>query len=80
MDTIILQHQYGDCTHAVIVRMGDEFIISYGLWEPGKKLIATKERTYLNSTDHPELKDVHDGHGWNIVALQQLMMGVEQSS
>lgn len=61
-----------DTEHAAVLAFPDRLEVMYGRLVDGRFSTVTKE--ILRFDQHPELKFIHDGIGWNVLEVSLLLM------
>lgn len=72
MNLITLQCKREATTHIRVGLNENHIVLLYGTIEDGEFVQSDGEGLLLN--DNPEFRELHDGTGWNVAALQALVI------
>jgi hypothetical protein len=69
---LMIQYPAGDSTHALITGTNQVLSVHYGVARRGIRFEETRRDGFLIA-EYPELLSLHDGTGWNLIELLNLL-------
>lgn len=68
----LIQYPAGDSTHALVTWTANVLSVHYGVSSGGVRFQETRRDGFFIA-EYPELLSLHDGTGWNLIELLNLL-------